>query len=32
MEAMPPGAVKVKRFSCFQALEAGAQVAEEVSA
>lgn len=31
MEAMPPGAVTVKRFSCFQALEAEAQVAEEVS-
>jgi quinol monooxygenase YgiN len=30
MEAMPPGAVTVKRFSCFQALEAEGQVAEEV--
>jgi quinol monooxygenase YgiN len=32
MEAMPPGAVKVKRFSVFQALDADAEVAEQVSA
>jgi quinol monooxygenase YgiN len=32
MEAMPPGTVKVKRFSVFQALDADAEVAEQVSA
>ena len=32
LDAMPPGAVKVKRFSAFQTLDADAGVAEEVLA
>jgi quinol monooxygenase YgiN len=32
MEAMPPGAVKVRRFSCFQALETDAQFPERAYA
>jgi quinol monooxygenase YgiN len=32
MEAMPPGAVKVNRFSFFQGLEAEKRVVEEVRA
>ena len=32
LEAMPPGAVTLKQFSLFQALEADVEVAEEVPA
>ena len=32
LDAMPPGAVTLKQFSLFQALDAGVEVTEEVPA
>jgi quinol monooxygenase YgiN len=32
LKAMPPGAVTLKQFSLFQALDAGAEIVEEVPA